>query len=595
MSAQSSFLYVDCSASGRRWVDRLSPAEQIMAQALREHSDIPDVLARILAGRGVTLDSVEEELNPSLRTLLPGPSCLTQMNEAARLLADAIEQRKSIALFGDYDVDGACSVALFGRYLTHFGLQPTLHIPDRITEGYGPNIPAIERFALDGVQMLITLDCGTTSFAPLARAKELGLQVVVIDHHLSDAQLPAADAIINPNRQDDLSGLGHLCAAGVAFVTLVALNRELRQRGAFCVAQTEPDLMAWLDMVALATIADVVPLKGLNRAFVLRGLMGLRKRSSLGLTALQDVSRIGGPIEAYHLGFLLGPRINAGGRIGDAALGARLLMCNDAEEAGIIAQDLDRLNRERQVIEQAIVEEAMQEAERAMGHGAGSAVLVTSADHWHPGVVGLVASRLKEKFRKPSFAIAFNGETGTGSGRSIQGVDLGRAVREAVNAGILLKGGGHAMAAGLTIHKDKMPELRAFFESHLARLVAAHTDHNEVSIDAAVVASSATAQFIASMERAGPFGQGRPDPVFAFPAHRIVYADEVGAGHVRLTLQGSDGTRIKAVAFRVAQEPLGQALLAKRGQSGHFVGYLSLDHWQGDARPSLRLIDAAFI
>lgn len=565
----------------------------MLAQTLQERHDLPDILARILAGRGSTLVTIEDDLNPSLKRLLPDPSTLTGMDEAATCLADAIVARRKVALFGDYDVDGACSSALVGRYLAHFGLAPVIHIPDRITEGYGPNSPAIEKLAREGNQLLITLDCGTTSFAPIARANELGMEVLVIDHHLADTALPAARAIVNPNRQDDLSGLGHLCAAGVAFIVLVATNRELRRRGAFA-QQPEPDLMNWLDMVALATVADVVPLVGLNRAYVARGLAVLRRRQSPGLTALQDVSRIGGPPEPYHLGFLLGPRINAGGRIGDAALGARLLMCDNAEEAGIIAQDLDKLNRERQVIEVAIVEEAIAEAERAIGHGAGPHVLVTTGENWHPGVVGLVASRLKEKFRRPSFAIAFNGAEGTGSGRSIPGVDLGRAVREAVNRGLLVKGGGHAMAAGLTVRRDGLADLRAFFEAELSRIVEAHSVTDDLMIDAALVASGATPRFISGIGQVGPFGQGRPEPVFAFPSHRIAYADEVGSGHVRVTLQGGDGARLKAIAFRALNEPLGQALMTKRGQIGHFAGYLSIDHWQGEAQASLRLVDAAF-
>lgn len=584
------FLNVTRSVTGRAWRERITPPQQAVAEQFVGHHDIPDVLARILAARGTTVETLESTLEPTLRRLMPDPATLTDMEAAASRLADAVQAGQTVAIFGDYDVDGACSAALLARVLQALGARPLVRIPDRLTEGYGPNIPAIEGFARAGAALLVTVDCGTTSFEPLARARELGLDVVVIDHHLADVALPPVTALVNPNRQDDLSGLGHLCAAGVTLMTCVALLRELRRRGADTAAV---DLLTHLDVVALATVADVVPLTGLNRAFVARGLDLLRRRTSVGLTALCDVSRLGGPCEPYHLGFLLGPRINAGGRIGDAGLGARLLMTEDPDEAAIIAADLDRLNRERQVVEQAIVAEAIAEAETEIGAaGEGPPVLITSGAQWHPGVVGLVASRLKEKFQRPAFAIAFEGATGTGSGRSLTGVDLGRAVRRAVAEGLLVKGGGHPMAAGLTVQRERLPELRAFLNTELAVSVALARQDRSLAVDAAVTAQAATPAFVSLLQRAGPFGTGCPEPVIALPGHRVVFADVVGNGHVRVTVDGG-GHRLKAVAFRAAGEPLGEALLAARGRVLHLAGELSLERWQGDERVEMRIRDAA--
>lgn len=587
------FLGVTQSVTGRAWRDRLEAQDLAAVETMVQHHDVPEILARVLASRGVRPETLDDALDPTLKRLMPDPSTLTDMDAAAARLADAVTRAEQVAVFGDYDVDGACSAALLARALRRLGCDVLVHIPDRLTEGYGPNEPAIEALAKRGARLLVTVDCGTTSFASLARARELDVDVVVLDHHLADAALPEAAAIVNPNRQDDLSGLGYLSAAGVTFLAVVALHRELRRRGVFTVTRPEPDLRVELDLVALATVADVVPLLGLNRAFVARGLDAIRSRRSLGLRALQDVSRIGGPVEAYHLGFLLGPRINAGGRIGDAALGARLLMSEDEDEAARIAQELDRLNRERQVVEQAIVAEAIAEADRSIGSGEGPSVLVTTGAQWHPGVVGLVAARLKERFQRPAFALALDDVHAIGSGRSIAGVDLGRVVRRAVSDGLLVKGGGHAMAAGLTVRRDRLVDLRAFLEAELAASVQAARAERALTIDAALTATSITPDLLRTIERAGPFGAGCPEPVFALPSHRIAYADEVGNGHVRVTLQSVDGTRLKAVAFRAATEPLGRALLAARGQLIHVAGQLTLDRWQGDERVEMRLVDAA--
>ncbi|MGE3156839.1 MAG: single-stranded-DNA-specific exonuclease RecJ, partial [Xanthobacteraceae bacterium] len=484
-SSRRLFLGVEHSACGRAWRDRLD--ERGAAQALaiaQRHDNVPELLARVLAGRGVAVEDVPSFLDPTVRALMPDPHSLAGLEDAAARIADAVMRGESVAIFGDYDVDGATSAATLARFLRHAGLAPLIHIPDRLFEGYGPNAEAVRALAARGATLLITVDCGTTSHEPLAEAKRLGMDVIVIDHHLADEVLPPALAVVNPNRLDDLSGLGHLAAVGLVFMTVVAVNRELRRRGFWTEARGEPDLLGALHLVALGTVADVVPLKGLNRAFVAKGLLALRRREHLGLTALMDVARLGGPPEPWHLGFLLGPRINAGGRIGRATLGVDLLLEEDASEAARLAEELDRLNRDRQAIEIATLAQAEAEAMAALGHEEKGAVVVTAAEGWHPGVVGLVAARLKERYGRPAFAIALEpGGVGTGSGRSIAGVDLGRAVRQAVGQGLLLKGGGHAMAAGVTLRKDALAAFRAYLEQALAADVTAARREDALLID----------------------------------------------------------------------------------------------------------------
>jgi single-stranded-DNA-specific exonuclease len=590
--AAPAFLGVTSSISGRAWTDRLGDAETRIAQAIAQRSGISEVLARILAGRGVSIEGAEDYLNPTIRALMPDPSSLADMDSLAARIVKAITDNEHVALFGDYDVDGASASALMSRYLTHFGLAPAVYIPDRIFEGYGPNIAAIDKLIDAGATLLITLDCGTTSDAPIAHARQRGVDVLVIDHHLSEHALPPANAVVNPNRADDISGLGYLCAAGVTFMVLVAVNRLLRQRG----DSGQPDLMQLLDIVALATVCDVVPLTGLNRAFVIRGLELARRQANRGIGALALAARVTGPLNPYHLGFLIGPRINAGGRIGDAALGARLLALDDDHEALVIAARLNDLNSERQQIELAAVEEATGVAEREIGDGEGPPVLVLASANWHAGVVGLVAARLRERFERPAFAIALNPDgTGVGSGRSMPGVDLGHAVIAAVEAEIIARGGGHAMAAGVTLKPGQLGPFRAHMSERLKDAVGAARALTALKIDAALSARGANVEFVEEIERAGPFGAGNPQPVFAFPAHQVKYVEVVGAGgHVRFTLNSGDGGRIKAIAFRAAASPLGQALLAGgNDQKLHIAGSLTLDHYQGRAEAQLRVTDAA--
>ncbi len=588
------FLGVEKSARGRAWRGRLDARGEARALTMAQRHGLPEMLSRILAGRGVEPDQAEAYLDPTVRRLMPDPDTLTAMREAAARIADAVQRREQIAIFGDYDVDGATSSALLARYLRHCGLAPILHIPDRLFEGYGPNVDAVRSLAERGATLLVTVDCGTTSLEPLAEAKRLGMDAVVIDHHQCDANLPEVLALVNPNRLDDLSGLNHLAAVGLVFMTLVAVNRELRRRGFFDGAVAEPDLLASLDLVALGTIADVVPLTGLNRAFVARGLISMRGRENVGLTALMDAARLDGPPEPFHLGFMLGPRINAGGRIGRADLGANLLLEQDAIEAARIAAELDRLNRERQAMEQHMLAEAEAEALASLGLEEKGAVVVTASEGWHPGIVGLVAARLKEKFGRPAIAIALEpGGTGTGSRRSNAGADLGRAVRQAVAEGLLVKGGGHAMAAGVTIRRERLAEFRAYLEAALSDAVEQARREDALLIDGALSAAAASLDFCASAMRAGPFGAGNPEPVFVLPAHQIAYADVVGQHHIRARLRSADGTMLNAVAFRSVNTDLGRALIEGRGQSIHAAGTLSVDRWQGAERVQMRLIDVA--
>ncbi|WP_438275233.1 single-stranded-DNA-specific exonuclease RecJ [Nitrobacter sp.] len=594
IEAPDAFLGVAHSVTGRLWRDRLDARGAARALAIAQRHQLPEMLARVIAGRDVEIDAVADFLDPTIRRLMPDPFTVTQMEAAAKRLADAAMRGETVAIFGDYDVDGATSAALLTWHLRHCGLTPLIHIPDRIFEGYGPNVDAINALAAKGATLLVTVDCGTTSIEPLAVAGQQGMSVVVIDHHQCGDDLPDVDALVNPNRPDDLSGLGHLAAVGLVLVTLVALNRELRQRGFWTPERPEPDLLNMLHHVALGTVADVAPLTGLNRAFVAKGLIALRRRDHIGHTALMDVARLNGPPEAWHLGFMLGPRINAGGRIGRADLGVRLLLEGDVSEAARIAAELDRLNTERRVIEQAAEAQAEAEALASLGLEDKGSVIVTASEGWHPGVVGLVASRLKDKFGRPAFVVALEpGGIGTGSGRSIGGVDLGRAVRQAVTDGVLLKGGGHAMAAGVTLRKERLAEFRAYMEKALAADVARSRHVNELFIDGAVSARAVTPEFVAMLNRAGPFGAGNPEPVLALPSHQLIHADEVGQTHLRLRFKSGDGAIVNGIAFRAVGQPLGNALAQMRGQPLHVAGSLAVDRWQGAERVQLRVTDVA--
>ena len=573
MNERRFFLDVKQSATGLAWHHRLDPRQENIALAIAQSHGIPDIVARVLAARNIELDAAKAFLNPTIREMLPDPLSLTDMEAAAERLARAIMRRERVAIFGDYDVDGAASSAQLARYLAHFGVPHEIYIPDRIFEGYGPNPDAMRELAGRGARLIVTVDCGTNSAPSIAAAREAGADVVVLDHHQVGGPLPQDVPVVNPNREDDLSGQGHLCAAGVVFLALVAVSATLRRAGH---AVPPPDLLGFLDLTALATVCDVVPLKGVNRAFVVKGLLAARQMKNPGIAALSRVARIGEPLTPYHLSFIIGPRINAGGRIGDAALGARLLATDDQIEANEIAAKLDRLNAERQAMEQAMLEEARAEAEAELSRGAGPAILVTASDKWHPGIVGLLASRLKDQFRRPAFAISFNADgTGSGSGRSIAGFDLGHLVRDAVDADLLVKGGGHAMAAGITVKRDKLGALRAFFEERASSDVTRLREGEALTIDGALSAEGAAFDLLDSLELAGPFGSGHPQPLFVLPHHRVLDVRAAGSSnHLAVQLKSVSGGSLRSIAFRAADTALGRFLAERRGRDLQLEGKL---------------------
>jgi single-stranded-DNA-specific exonuclease len=591
--SSQAFLNVSRSAKNQRWQARLNDPR--LAETIAEKHDLPEILGRVMAARGVSLDEVESYLNPTLRGLMPKPSALLDMEKGADRLARAIMAREKIGIISDYDVDGVSSAALLLRFLRAVGHDALVYLPDRLTEGYGPSEKAVSSLKGQGAELLLTLDCGVLSHDPLAHAAELGFTTIIVDHHQAGVDLPTAYAVINPNRQDDMSGQGHLCACGVVMILIAAANKMLRELGHYH-DQTEPNMLQWLDLVALATICDVVPLKGLNRAYVTQGLKVMARRDNLGIAALCDVGGVKRKPDTYSLGFILGPRINAAGRVGHADEALALLTTQDKADASALAHHLNDMNRHRQAIELRVVDEAIAQAEAAMGQAKKPAVLVVAAETWHPGVVGLAASRLKDRYGVPAIVLAMNKtmQTATGSGRSIVGVDLGKAVRAGLEAGHILKGGGHGMAAGLTLETSKLGNFRLFLEEALTVQVEMNRE-SALLVDGALSASGATLDLIELLEQAGPYGSANPSPMFVFPAHKIVYADRVGNDHIRCTLVASDGTKLKAIAFRALGTELGELLLSERSHPIHVAGRLVADEWGAKRVPSLQIEDAAVI
>ncbi len=581
------FLGVEKSLTGKRWIGR--EADDRQSLALAQRLGLPEIVGRVLAARGVGLEQAGTFLNPTLKDLLPDPSRLKSMDDGAERLARAIMDDEKIGIFGDYDVDGATSAALLTRFFRAVGGQSISYIPDRLKEGYGPNTPALLKLKDEGVSIVVTVDCGTGAFEPLEAAAGAGLDLIVVDHHETEAKLPPATAIINPNRLDDESGLGQLAAVGVAFLLAVAVNRSLRTAGWY-ESRPEPDLTEWLDLVALGTVCDVVPLTGVNRALVAQGLKVMAGRNNAGLRALADVAGLTEAPGTYHAGFVLGPRINAGGRIGAADLGTRLLGTDDPDEAQTIAHRLDELNQERRVIEARVLRAAMAEAESA-GDGAGP-VIVAAGDGWHPGVIGIVAGRLKERFNRPACVVAFDGDRGTGSGRSVSGVDLGAAVIAACQSGILVKGGGHKMACGFTVERDRLDELKAFLAERVAAMVGEKGIQPSLYLDGAMKPAAANMALLESLQQIGPFGSGNPEPRFVIPAARLSYAAQAGENHVRGTLVDSGG-RLQAISFNSLDTPLGQALLNSEGAPLHIAGRLRVNTWKGRSSAQLHIDDAA--
>lgn len=574
------FLGIEHSLTGRRWVGPEAALERL-AEGLAQKTALPLAVARVLAERGVEAEDADGFLTPKLRDLLPDPLSLRDMALAAERLVSAVMAGERIAIFADYDVDGGTSAALLLDWLRSQGRDATLYVPDRIDEGYGPNAPAMAALAA-GHGLIVCVDCGTLSHDALAAAE--GSDVIVLDHHLGGETLPPALAVVNPNRADEPGGLGHLCAAGVVFLTLVQAGRVLRGTG-----RPEPDLMAMLDLVALATVADVAPLIGVNRAFVRTGLQVMARRQRPGLVALSDVARLDGPPNAFHLGFLLGPRINAGGRVGRADLGALCLSSRDPHEAGRLAAQLDELNRDRRAIEASVREEALAQVEAR-----GDAALSWAAgEGWHPGVVGIVAARVKEATDLPSVVIGVEQGIGKGSARSVPGVDLGRAIQRLAGEGLLLKGGGHEMAAGLTVAEDKIEPAMTRLAELIAKDLATRSGSGDLRISGLLETAGATPQMFRQLEDAGPFGQAAPAPRFAFADQLIDSASTMGDSHLRLNFRSPGSPALEAVAWGAMNGPLGPALIGAKGRRFHLAGKLELSTWGGRERLRLRLDDAA--
>src|SRR5271166_2338204 len=580
----ATFLGVDRSACGRRW--RLRAGDMPEGQAIAEQLALPEIVGRLLAQRGIDRDHAPGFLAPRLRDQLPDPSHLRDMEAAVVRLVRAVLGGETIAVFGDYDVDGATSAALLVRFFAAIGGRTQVYVPDRLREGYGPNTPALLRLREEGARVFVTVDCGTNAHLPLAEAAEAGLEIIVIDHHVAEPLLPRAAAIVNPNRLDEGSPHGGLAAVGVAFLLVVALNRALRQAGWYTKSRAEPDLLQWLDLVALGTVCDVVPLAGLNRALVAQGIKVARRNANAGLAALAAVAGVNEPLDAYHLGFVLGPRVNAGGRVG-----ARLLATDDPALAAEFAGRLDVYNRERREIEARTLEAAIATVE---GEAQSPVLAFAAGADWHPGVIGIVASRLKERYERPACVVALAGGIGKGSGRSIAGLPLGPAVIAARQAGLLINGGGHAMAAGFTVAADKLGALRAFLVERLGDGLDREHLMPELRIDAALSLTAAQSELIDHIDRLAPFGAGNPEPRFVFPAVRVVHAEAVGNGHLRCTLAEPLGNaRLRAIAFRVAGTPLGQFLAETRGATIHVAGRLRRDSWHGGDAVQLSIDDAA--
>jgi len=586
----SAFLNVERSFGGKRWRPRLN--DERAALAIAQHLGVPDVLGRILAARGVGIDEAEAFLDPKLRDLLPDPSHLLDMDKAVARIVGAINGGEKIGVFADYDVDGACSASLLVRFFAALGRDLLVYVPDRIAEGYGPNTPALLKLKEQGVSLVLTVDCGTTAFSPLKDAADAGLDVVVIDHHVAEPMLPDAVAVVNPNRLDETSPVGQLCAAGMVFMLIIAVNRALRDAFWYGEGHGEPDLMKMLDLVALATVADVVPLTGVNRALVRQGLAVMARRENPGIAALADISRLDELPEAWHLGFMLGPRVNAGGRVGEAGLGVKLLTTNDKDEATGIAMRLDQYNSERREIEAAVLNAAMAQAERQAE--ADAPLILVASEGWHPGVIGIVAGRIKETFNRPACVVSIENGLGKGSGRSVRGVDLGPAVIAAHQAGHLVNGGGHAMAAGFTVAGERLDDFRRFLTDHIENQLAGAVLAPDIGIDGALSPEGATVEFIDSLNDAGPFGAGNPRPRFVLPAVAPINARIVGTDHVSCFLAAPQGgPRLKSIAFRTAGTPVGEALLNARGGALHVAGHLNVDTWQGDRKPQLIIEDVA--
>jgi single-stranded-DNA-specific exonuclease len=588
------FLNIERSFSGKRWLER--PVNERQALALSQQFQLPDIIGRFLSARGIAAEFVDDFLDPKLSSLLPDPAHLLDMGAGVDRIIDAISSNEKIGIFGDYDVDGATSSALLARFFVSIGVNHLIYIPDRIKEGYGPNITAFEKLKNDGVSVIITVDCGTTAFEPLSFGKSIGLDVIIVDHHIAEVGLPNAVAVINPNRLDEESRHTQLAAVGVSFLLIVALNRALRENGFFIKNSVirEPNLMNLLDIVALGTVADMVPLTGVNRALVVQGLKVMAKRRNKGLSALADVAGMDEAPSTYHLGFLMGPRVNAGGRVGQANLGAKLLSTENSQEALDIAQKLDAYNAERREIEATVLEEALVLAEIKAKEKTSQSLVFIVGKNWHPGVIGIVASRLKERYGLPACVLTVNNGVATGSGRSITGVDLGACVISARQAGVLTNGGGHAMAAGFSLNADKLEVFETFLSERIGKQIVEGGILPTLNVDGLITIEGASMDLVEILNRMAPFGTGNAEPRLVFSGVRITKVDIVGIDHIRCFMTGIDSKKqLSAIAFRCADTDLGQALLQHNGLPLHVVGRLRENNWQGRSSVQLLIDDAA--
>jgi single-stranded-DNA-specific exonuclease len=587
-------LAVEKSVTGRTWIER--PVEYRIVQAIAQNSNLPEIVARVVAGRGISIEDAPVFLNPTLKETLPDPSIFKDMDKACSRITDAIMKGEKVAIFGDYDVDGATSAAIFRKFFKALGQELTAYIPDRMKEGYGPNKKALLELKAAGHKLVITVDCGIVSFEPLSTAKDAGLDIIVLDHHQAEAKLPEAVAVVNPNRLDQEPGYGQLAAIGVSFITIVGINRELRNRGWYAAQSiNEPNIIEWLDLVALGTICDVVPLVGVNRALVSQGLKIMARRNNVGLKALSDIAGINEAPGTYHAGFLLGPRVNAGGRVGRSEAGMTLLSTEDEEQALEIASELNIYNAERQAIEAMVLEDAMNKVQNEIGVGGIVPPVIIAANvGWHPGVIGIVAGRIKEHFNRPALIIAIdeNGEA-KGSARSVIGVDVGAAVTAARQAEILSAGGGHAMAAGLSLKAENIDALGVFLNERLKSTVEKALKALSLKLDGVLSLSAISPSLVHQLDEIGPYGQGNAQPRFAFADCYISYVDIVGKDHVKVSLRGPDGSNVKAMAFRSADKPLGRLLLESRGQTIKIAGTMRNNHWNGQTSAEIFIEDAA--
>ena len=592
MDADSdAFLGVGRSITGRRWRQRYADPGLVLHH--QRTLDLSEPLARALAARGVTAEAGAHYLNPTLKALFPDPSSFLDMDRAAQVVVDALVEKRRVYVFADYDVDGGSSAAQLVRWFRAMGAELPIYVPDRMKEGFGPSPAAFRGLRDAGAELVITVDCGAAAHDALIEAARIGLDVVVIDHHLMHGEAPAVRALVNPNRPGDTSGQGHLAAAGVTFVLVAALNREARKRGLF-EDRDEPDVRQWLDLAALGAVCDVTQLTGFNRALAAQGLKVMSAWGNPGLKALMEVADAKGPATTFHAGFILGPRINAGGRIGRSDLGARLLSTDDPDEAMALARELDALNAQRKDVEREVTEAAIKLVEQSSNFDPQAPVIVAAAEGWHPGVIGIVAGRLRERWRRPVIVIGVDpvADLGKGSGRSQPGVNLGAAVQAAFDEGILMAGGGHAMAAGLTIRPRDIPELRAFLSTRLAGETAQALAQDALELDAVVTARSADRALLDGFARMGPFGPGNPEPYFAFSGMRVVEVIPMKGGHVRATLADPDGARIRAVAWRAGEGPIGKRLM-EQGAGLHIAGKLKADDWNGRNGVQLEIEDLA--